>query len=157
MDITLIDFWHWWIAAILLLILETALPGFFFLWLAVAAVVVGIIMLAVTDLSWDFQLIWFSLLSVISIVAFRSYQKRHPQTSDQPTLNRRGEQYSGRTFTLESPIQDGVGKLKIDDTIWRIRGQDLPSGTTVKIEGFEGNSLLVYRLDSKESASGDEL
>ena len=143
MDAPAIVFWHWWALAIVLLVLEALLPGVLFLWLAVAAGAVGFFLLAMPELSWAYQLIWFSMLSVISIVAFRSYQKRHPTTSDQPSLNRRGEQYAGRTFTLESPIKNGVGKLKVDDTIWRIRGEDLAAGTVVKAKGFEGNTLLV--------------
>jgi hypothetical protein len=38
--------------------------------------------------------------------------------SDQPKLNRRGEQYVGRTFTLEEPIVNGHGKIRVDDSTW---------------------------------------
>ncbi len=31
------EFWHWWIAAILFLVLETFAPGAIFLWMGVAA------------------------------------------------------------------------------------------------------------------------
>ena len=32
----------------------------------------------------------------------------------------------GREFTLEKPIVDGIGTVKIDDTIWRADGAGLP-------------------------------
>ena len=48
---------------------------------------------------------------------------------DQPFLNRRAEALVGRVFTLEKPIVDGVGTVRIDDTVWRVTGPDSPAGT----------------------------
>ena len=43
MDLLLaaIDYWHWWILAGILLIIEISAPSFFFLWLAIAAAALG--------------------------------------------------------------------------------------------------------------------
>ncbi|HBR46222.1 MAG TPA: hypothetical protein DEA80_15080, partial [Afipia sp.] len=49
----------------------------------------------------------------------------------------------GRVFTLEKPIVDGVGTVKIDDTVWRVSGPDAPSGSRVKIVSADGASLKV--------------
>ena len=48
--------------------------------------------------------------------------------SDQPLLNRRGEQLIGRIATLTEPIKDGRGRVRIGDTMWRVSGPDLPAG-----------------------------
>jgi membrane protein implicated in regulation of membrane protease activity len=138
-----VDFWHWWILAAILLVFEAIIPGFFFLWMAVAGAAIGLILWVFPALGWQYQVLLFALTSIISIIIFRRYQRIHPIQSDQPALNRRGEQYLGRVFTLDTPIVNGVGKLHVDDTTWRISGDDLASGTKVKVTGVEGVTLQV--------------
>lgn len=140
-----VDYWHWWILAGILLLIEMLAPSFFFLWLAIAAAVTGLVMLGVPGLDWEYQMMIFSGLSVFSIALFRRYQRRNPETTDQPTLNRRGEQYIGRTFTLDEPIVNRDGSLRVDDSTWRIAGADLPAGTRVTVTGVNGVVLEVAR------------
>jgi membrane protein implicated in regulation of membrane protease activity len=145
MDILLsaIDYWHWWILAGILLIFEISAPSFFFLWLAIAAAVTGFVLLAMPDLGWEYQLLTFSGLAIISIAAFRRYQRSSPTVTDQPTLSRRGEQYVGRTFTLTEPIINNNGVIRVDDSTWRINGTDLPAGSTIRVVGVKGAILQV--------------
>ena len=138
-----IIYWYWWVLAVVLLIIEALAPGFFFLWMAAAAAALGLIMFAVPALGWQYQLLLFAVLSVVSIFLFRLYQRTHPPQSDQPTLNRRGEQYIGRTFSLDKPIVNGIGEIRVDDTTWRIVGNDLPDGTKVEVIGVDGVTLQV--------------
>ena len=46
-------------------------------------------------------------------------------------LNRRIEALVGRVYTLDKPIVDGVGAVRIDDTVWRVSGADQPAGSRV--------------------------
>ncbi len=138
-----VDYWHWWILAGILLLIEVLAPSFFFLWLSIAAAITGLILLAVPEIGWQYQLMIFSGLSVVSIALFRRYQRRNPAITDQPALNRRGEQYIGRTFTLEQPVVNGVGTLRVDDSTWRIAGDDLPAGTRVTVTGVDGVVLEI--------------
>jgi len=142
-----IEFWHWWILAGLLLILELTAPAFFFLWLGIAAVATGLIMLVFPGLSLQTQLVLFSVLAVIAVITWRRYRESHPAETDQPNLNRRGSQYVGREFTLATPIVNGVGKVTVDDSTWRVRGADLPVGATVKVVGVDGVVFLVEPAD----------
>lgn len=138
-----VDYWHWWILAGILLIIEVAAPSFFFLWLSIAAGITGLALLAVPDLGWEYQILLFSGLSIFSLTAFKRYQRAHPVTTDQPALNRRGEQYIGRNFTLEEAISNNTGVIRVDDSTWRITGADLPAGTTVRVVGVDGVILKV--------------
>ena len=138
-----IDYWHWLILAGILLIIEVIAPSFFFLWLSIAAAITGLMLLAIPDLGWEYQLLIFSALSIISITALRRYQRSRRAFTGQPTLNRRGEQYIGRTFTLSEPIVNNNGIIRVDDSTWRINGDDLPAGSTVKVVGAEGVILQV--------------
>lgn len=138
-----IEFWHWWIAAAVLVGIEMLAPGFFLLWMGIAAGLVGLLLLVAPEISWQIQFIVFAVVSVGTVVAWRAYLKKHPTESDLPNLNRRGAQYVGRTFTLDEPIVNGKGKIKVDDTIWRITGADLESGSKVKVVSCEGTILRI--------------
>jgi hypothetical protein len=137
------DFWHWWILALALIIAETLLPGTFFLWMGISALVLGLVAWLVPTMGWETQLMLFAILSLVSIVGWRFWQRRHPDETEQPMLNRRGEQYIGRVFELESAIENGYGKVRAGDTHWRVRGDDLPVGTRVKVTGVDGIVFLV--------------
>ncbi len=138
-----ITFWHWWILGVALIVLEVFAPGAFFLWMGISAGVVGVIMAIAPDLGWEYQIMLFAIFSVVSIALWKRYQAKNPTESDHPTLNRRGEQYIGRTFTLEEPIVNGMGKIKVDDSIWKISGNDCTAGTKIKVIGIDGTIFKV--------------
>ena len=69
--------------------------------------------------------------------------RKYPEETDQPNLNRRGEQYIGRSFTLETAIDNGVGRVRVGDSLWRAVGDDMPAGSRVKVVGVDGASLKV--------------
>jgi len=143
-----IDFWHWWILSGVLLILELTSPVFFFLWVGIAAAAVGFVMLFFPQLGIEIQLVLFGVLSIVAVAAWRKYRETHPPASDQPLLNQRGRQYTGRTFTLDYPIVNGVGKVEVDDSTWRVKGPDLPAGTTVRVTDVDGVIFIVERSDT---------
>ncbi|MDX1461173.1 MAG: NfeD family protein [Xanthomonadales bacterium] len=140
-------FWHWWILAGVLLIIELSAPVFFFLWLGIAAAATGLLTLAFPGLSLETQLVLFAALSVVAIIAWRRFREARPALSDQPNLNRRGQQYTGRVFTLDEPITNGVGKITVDDSTWRVKGPDLPAGSRVRVAGVDGVVFIVEPHD----------
>ncbi len=77
-----IDFWYWWIFAVLLVIIEILAPSFFALWMAIAAFMTGLALLLMPEMSWQIQIMMFALLSVFSIVLWRRYYLKHPIRSD---------------------------------------------------------------------------
>lgn len=142
-----IDFWYWWIFAVVLVIIEILAPSFFALWMAIAAFLTGFALLLMPQMAWEYQLILFALLSVFSIVMWRRYYLKNPIKSDQPSLNRRGEQYIGRTVTLQAPITDGIGKIRLDDSTWKIEGPDCPAGKKVRIVALNN---VVFRVEPED-------
>jgi membrane protein implicated in regulation of membrane protease activity len=138
-----LTYWHWFILAAILIILEVFAPGAFMLWIGIAAGVVGAVLYVVPTMTWEYQFILFSLASVGSILAWRAYRQKHPAATDEPTLNRRGAQYIGRVFTLDAPIVNGVGKIRVDDSTWKIEGADCEAGTKVKVVGIDNTVLKV--------------
>ncbi|MGD9264292.1 MAG: NfeD family protein [Lysobacterales bacterium] len=142
-----IVFWHWWILAGLLLILELTAPAFFFLWLGIAAAAVGMILLVFPGIGIETQLVLFGIASIVAVLAWRKYRESRPRKTDQPNLNRRGHQYIGRTFSLDEPIVNGVGKVTVDDSTWKVKGPDLPAGTHIRVTGVDGTVFTVEGAD----------
>lgn len=133
-----LEFWHWLVLGVVLAIIEVFAPGAFFLWLGISAAIVGAILWLIPGLSWEIQLLVFAILSVASVVIARRYLAAHPLETDLPNLNRRGQQYVGRTFTLEEPVINGQGKIQVDDSTWKITCEDCAAGTKVIINGVDG-------------------
>ena len=138
-----IIYWHWLILAVVLIILEILIPGAYFLWAGVSAAVVGGAMFVFPQMSILVQVFIFAILSVIAVMMYRSYRKKNPLVTDEPALNRRGEKYIGQSFTLKEPIVNGVGKIIVDDSSWKIKGFDIDEGETVRVVAVEGTTLIV--------------
>lgn len=138
----MMTYWQWWVLAAVLLIVEVLAPGTFFLWLAVAAGVVGLSMMLYPAMSPVVAWTLFAVLGVLSVILVLKYRK--PPAADQASkLNKRGQDYVGRTFELTEPIHNGKGKLTIGDTPWTVSGPDLAAGTRVKVVAVEGGELKV--------------
>ncbi len=148
MEITQPGLWHWLILAGVMLILEVTTTTLLFLLLAVSAVIVGLIAWVAPQMSWTLQLALFAGLSIVSLFVWNAYLKNRPEHSDQPHLNQRGRQYIGRRFTLDSDIVNGIGKLRVDDTTWRVEGPDLPAGSIVVVTDVDGTNLIVQPATS---------
>ena len=141
-----LQFWHWWILGLMLAVVELMAPGTFFLWFGLAAGVTGLILLVLPGLDLNFQLIAFAVLSVAAVVAGRSVMRRQNRLRTQGSLNRRGEQYVGRVFTVEQAIVNGRGSIRVDDSIWRAEGPDTAAGETVRVVKAGSSVLRVERV-----------
>jgi len=143
-----IAYWHWGVVASALFALEILTMGFFFLWFAAAAVIVGAVFFLAPGMPWEAQFILWAIISVIGAFGWRVYKAKNPNatTTDEPMLNRRGQSYVGRVFTLDAAIKDGFGKVKVDDSTWKIEcAEDLPKGTKIKVTAVDGTILKVEK------------
>ncbi len=142
-----IEYWHWLALGFGLLVLEMLLPTeFILLWVGVAAVVVGALSWLFPGIGWRVEFILWGVLSVAAVLAWRKYRPLSFE-SERPTLNRRGASYVGRVFTLSEPMRNGIGKLRVDDSQWRISGPDAPAGTQVRVVAAEGATLRVEKVN----------
>jgi membrane protein implicated in regulation of membrane protease activity len=134
----------WWLLALLLIGAEILAPGFFMLWIGVAAAVMGIVMLVVPDVSFPWQVILFVVLSLASCFLYWKFI-RHARDArtDQPLLNRRAEQYVGRRYVLDSAIINGHGKARVGDSLWLVEGPELPAGSPIEVVSVDGTTLKV--------------
>ena len=140
---TTLGTWNWLIVGFILMALELAAPGVFLFWLGLSALLVGLLSFLIQP-SWQTQLLMFAVFSVAAVPLWRrfAFTSRAASISN-PFLNKRTDAMVGREFTLEKPIVNGTGTVRIDDTIWRVAGPDAPAGSRVKIVQADGASLTV--------------
>ncbi len=138
--------WSWWIFGLILLGLEILVPGVFLLWIGFAALVIGAVSFFLWDSAiWGWQVQWlsFAVLALVFALAGRRVMEARAEDSDHPMLNRRMDGLIGRTATLEEPIREGRGRIRLDDTFWMVRGPDLPAGTRVRVTTHAERDLTV--------------
>ncbi len=51
------------------------------------------------------------------------------------------------SLDLDHAIVNGVGKVEVDDSTWRVKGPDLPAGTRVRVTGVDGVIFVIERAD----------
>lgn len=134
--------WSWIIAGLVLLALELVVPGGYLLWMGIAGILTGLLVLF-QPLAWPVQWLIFGMLSLVSILIWIRLMRHRASQSDRPLLNQRAEHFIGQEAVLGQPIVGGFGRLALGDTVWRIAGPDLPMGQKVRIVGAEGNVLRV--------------
>jgi membrane protein implicated in regulation of membrane protease activity len=135
--------WAWIILGLALMGLELLAPGVFFLWLGLAALLTGLIDWGF-GLSWQASALSFAVLSVVAVLAGRAITRR-PDEEDEAAsnLNRRAHALVGQTFTLEAPIVDGSGRIRVGDSSWRVTGPSAPAGASVRVVRVEGATLVA--------------
>jgi len=149
--------WHWLSLGMLILILEILGAGGFLLGIGIAALLNTLILFLFPTLAWYFQFIIFALMSVaITVVYWKRFRNFNNKT-EQPLLNSRMARLIGRSASLLTPIENGMGKVQIEDALWTVAcDEDLPQGVIVNIIGVDGTTLLVKQhikpiIDAQQS------
>ena len=116
--------WNWFISGGVLMALELLAPGVFMLWLGLAALAGRAVSFARRSVlaGADPDVRGVRGRRDPAVAALRAQQQggEPEQSVSQP----RADALVGRVFTLEKPIIDGVGTMRIDDTVWRVAGPD---------------------------------
>jgi membrane protein implicated in regulation of membrane protease activity len=141
--------WTWLIAGIILVALEMAMPGFFLIWLGLAALIIGGGNF-VQRLPWEANGLLFAALAVALVfIGKRLTWRKGDDEATVMHLNQRANALIGRVTTLDQPIVSGEGRVRFDDAIWLAKGPDLPAGVKVKVVGAAGKVLSVERANSE--------
>ena len=136
--------WNWWGLGALLVVLEVVVPGTFLLWMGVSAGVIGVIVYFAQDLAWEIQFALFAVFSLASIFLSRKYLQQ--KKDDKSSLSARGKRYLGTVVTVEESIVNGIGKVRVEDTVWRAQGDNVAAGGRVKITDIMGATFEVEKI-----------
>ncbi len=134
--------WLWVIAGCLLLAAEAVLPGVFLFWFGLAAVVVGLASL-LFDAGLAVQALAFPVLAALFVLVARRLSLAPSRGAAAERLNARADGLVGGVFVLAEPIENGTGRLRQADTLWRVTGPPLPAGTPVRVTAVREGRLVV--------------
>jgi membrane protein implicated in regulation of membrane protease activity len=133
--------WIWLIAGLFLCAAEALAPGAFLLWFGLAALATGLLVAKISlDTAWTF--IAFGGFAILSVLIGRWVYGSRGTSVAVPFLNRRADALVGREFVLPEAINEGFGHIRVEDSIWRVAGPDLPAGSRVRVAGVEKGVLL---------------
>ena len=139
----------WWILALVLIAVEVAAPGYFMLWIGIAAALMGALLWLAPGLPVLAQAVAFAVLTFASCAVYgfwlRPRLRRRVPAAER--LNRRAEQMVGQRYVLVEAIVNGRGKAQVGDGQWLVSGPDLPAGSAVEVVGVEGTTLQVRAAD----------
>ena len=142
--------WHWVVFGIAVMVSEMFLGTFFILWFGAAAVVVGVMLFLIPDLSMTWQILLWTILSSVLALGWFKYLK--PLSIDRTKAGLSKEAITGEVGqVLIVPTEDKRGKLRFPAPVlgadeWIIISQDeLTIGDRVRVVDVSGNSLIVKK------------
>ena len=134
-----LNFMHWLVLGLALIILELFLWTTFLLWVGASAITVSIVFYLIPDVDGLIQLLTFLAISVAATYLSKKY---YPIKTVDDELNEKAKTYIGKECKVSS-MEDGVIKVQIGKSLWFAEGTDLIVGQTVKIVGVEASTFIV--------------
>lgn len=136
------DGWLWAIGGLILLIAEVVAPGFFLVFLGVAAIATGVFTL-LFDLGLAPQLALFVIYTGLALMIGKRWYAEPDTAEQQIGLNDPARRLVGRTATVVDPIDEHGGRVRLGDSEWTARGGPAATGERVEIIAVDGNCLMV--------------
>ena len=146
--------WIWAIGGLVLLIAEIIAPGFFLVFLGVAAIATGLFTL-LFDLSLAPQLVLFVIYTALALMIGKRWYAEPDHADQSIKLNDPGRRMIGKIVTVVDPIDDHGGRVKVGDGEWTARGGPAAAGEKVRIIEVDGNCLSVVRTTPLAIESGE--
>ncbi len=132
----------WLLAGLLLGALELILPGYFLLWIGLAAMGAGLLT-TVFAFGLHWQLAAFTTLAVALICVAAMRRRPVPDTVNAPNAGLIG------TTCYALGFEAGEGRVRFRDGTWQARitgGLTPQANEPLRIVGLDGTTLLVTRL-----------
>ena len=134
--------WLWTIGGLLLLIAEIVAPGFFLVFLGVAAIATGLFTL-LFDLGLGPQLALFVVYTALAVMIGKRWYGEPDSDDPSIKLNEPAKRLVGKTVTVVEAVDDHGGRVRVGDGEWSARGGPAAAGERVKVTGIDGNCLTV--------------
>lgn len=145
------EYYYWFIAALLLVAFEIITPGFVILWFGVSAGIVAVLdLLGLNNLG--IQVVIFVVLSLILVILSRTFFKKTFAHAPGKTLRTNADVLIDKTASVVKEINNniGQGRVLIDGIDWAARSETgviIPEGTTVTIVRYEGVRVFVKPIE----------
>ncbi len=148
-NVLIIEWWHWVLGGLGLVLLELALPSFFVIWFGLSALLVGLSVLVLPTLSLTAQIALWIITSVVLVVLWFSVFKR----SQHKTLigTAAGEVIGevGLLVSAVAPFQRGKVRFQrplLGAEEWVCMAESaITAGERVRVVSVEGSFIKVAK------------
>lgn len=145
------SYWLWVAAGVALMIVEIFIGSFFVFWFGLAAVLVGLVVLLIPQISVAAQVLLWGLLSVLLALGWFKYVK--PLARDRTKAGLSREALIGQIGQiLKPPNEAGRGTIRFPAPIlgsdeWQVLSEDpLAIGDRAHVVDLSGNALIVRKM-----------
>lgn len=145
------DYYIWFIAALVFFILEIVTPGFVLMWFGVGALVSGLLELAGVH-NATVQVVVFVLVSILLVTLSRTIFKNFfMRASPGSGLKTNMDALVGKVGVVTERIDNELsnGRVLVEGQDWLARAADnapIDPGARVRITRFEGARLTVEQI-----------
>jgi membrane protein implicated in regulation of membrane protease activity len=142
-----VTFLEWILVAIVCGAIEIFTAGFWFLWLAIAGVVVALLVQFGLLPSLELQLLIFALITLLLIIFTRPLVMKFVKSNDAVSNVKALIGQHGITISRIVPMQ--FGQVKVNGEIWTaISEEELEENTRIEVIGIDGVKLLVKKAST---------
>jgi inner membrane protein len=91
---------------------------------------------------------WFLIFAgtVFALYFWRQHRQKQRELNSPLASHRSGHSHIGQVIVLEHGLPNGVGRVRLGNREWPIRGPNLPVGAKARVTGVDGTVLLVDRI-----------
>jgi membrane protein implicated in regulation of membrane protease activity len=137
----------WWLGiGFLWLIVEMLTGTLFFFCISIGAFLVALLTW-VLGLSGMAQVLLFAVAAIVAVMAWKKFRPNPNDKIEQRAgaegLNNRLSGFIGREAVLDKALENGHGRIRLDDSYWTVTGADAPVGTPVRVVSVQGMILRV--------------
>jgi len=134
-----LNYLHWLVFGLALVIVELFLWSMFLLWFGASAITVSIVLYLYPEVSWELQVLSFVLLSVVSTFLAKKY---FPVKTVDDELNLNAKGHIGKECTVVS-IENRIVKVRLGESLWFAKGCEMSVGQKVQIVDVDSSTFIV--------------
>lgn len=144
-----VEWWHWMVLGIVLMLLELAVPAFFLVWFGLGALIVGLLLATAPALAFPVQiLVWIGASLAFVFLWFKVFKANVHKTRAGLSKG----QFAGEIGIVTQAIRPyEKGRIRFQKPIlgaeaWEaIADEEIAPGDRVHVLEVEGNILRVAR------------
>lgn len=145
----IIEWWHWEIAGLALVLLELAVPAFFVIWFGFGAMLVGLALLVAPDLALSVQIgLWVLASVAMTVLWFRVFRRSQHKT----LIGTAAGEVIGEVGLLVSAVAPFErGKVRFQRPVlgaeeWACMAESaIAAGERVRVVSVEGSFVKVAK------------
>ena len=134
-----LNYLHWLVFGLALVIVELFLWSMFLLWIGASAITISIVFYLYQDVSWGLQVLSFILLSAVSTFLAKKY---FPVKTVDDELSINAKSHIGKECTVVS-IENSIVKVSLGESLWFAKGCEMSVGQKVQIVDVESSTFIV--------------